>query len=109
LGAKVFFIWGSTCLAGFFYVYLVVPETKGLSLEEIDTMMKETNPRNSASWKTGRRLDDNRSEGVVERKDSNRSGGSFRRWFSRKRSVDKTEVEEVEPRRSSLSTPELQV
>ena len=27
------------------------PETKGLSLEQVDKMMEETNARHSASWK----------------------------------------------------------
>ncbi|ORY27200.1 and other transporter-domain-containing protein [Naematelia encephala] len=51
LGSKVFFIWGSTCVLCFFYAYFLVWETKGLTLEQVDRMMEETNPRNSASWK----------------------------------------------------------
>jgi MFS transporter, SP family, sugar:H+ symporter len=47
---KVFFIWGSTCLACVLFSYFCVYETKGLSLEQVDRMMKETTPRNSARW-----------------------------------------------------------
>ncbi|KAE9975136.1 hypothetical protein BLS_002741 [Venturia inaequalis] len=51
LGAKVFFIWGSLCGLCFIYAYLLIPETKGLTLEQVDRMMEETTPRTSAKWK----------------------------------------------------------
>ncbi|KAF7869651.1 hypothetical protein EAF04_004435 [Stromatinia cepivora] len=50
LGAKVFFLWGSLCTCCFLYAYLLVPETKGLSLEQVDRMLEETTPRTSAKW-----------------------------------------------------------
>ncbi|KAL8962716.1 MAG: hypothetical protein Q9193_000918 [Seirophora villosa] len=50
LGPKVFFLWGSLCTACFVYAYLLVPETKGLSLEQVDKMLEETTPRNSSRW-----------------------------------------------------------
>ena len=28
----------------------MIPETKGLTLEQVDRMMEETSPRKSASW-----------------------------------------------------------
>lgn len=51
LGARVFFIWGSLCACAFVYTYFLVPETKGLTLEQVDKMMEETTPRTSAKWK----------------------------------------------------------
>ncbi|KAJ5595421.1 uncharacterized protein N7459_001629 [Penicillium hispanicum] len=51
LGAKVFFIWGSFCTCAFIYTYFLIPETKGLTLEQVDKMMEETTPRTSAGWK----------------------------------------------------------
>ncbi|TID23630.1 monosaccharide transporter [Venturia nashicola] len=51
LGAKVFFIWGSLCALCFIYAYFLIPETKGLTLEQVDRMMEETTPRTSAKWK----------------------------------------------------------
>jgi ABC-type molybdate transport system permease subunit len=51
LGPKVFFIWGSLCVCCFVYAYLFVPETKGLTLEQIDRMFEEVSPRKSAGWK----------------------------------------------------------
>jgi len=50
LGAKVFFIWGSLCVTAFVYAYFLIPETKGLTLEQVDRMLEETTPRNSAKW-----------------------------------------------------------
>lgn len=50
LRSSVFFVWGGLCTAAFVYSYLLVPETKGLSLEQIDRMMEETSPRNSSKW-----------------------------------------------------------
>ncbi|KAB8345827.1 hypothetical protein FH972_022882 [Carpinus fangiana] len=51
LKSKVFFLWGSLCAAAFVYTYFLVPETKGLSLEQIDRMFEESTPRTSAKWK----------------------------------------------------------
>ncbi|KAI2641681.1 general substrate transporter [Hypomontagnella submonticulosa] len=50
LGAKVFYIWGALCTACFIYAYFLVPETKGLTLEQVDRMLEETTPRTSAKW-----------------------------------------------------------
>ncbi len=52
LGAKVFFIWGSLCACCFVYTYFLVPETKGLTLEEVDRMLEETTPFTSSKWKS---------------------------------------------------------
>ena len=51
LRSSVFFIWGGLCTCAFVYSYFLVPETKGLSLEQIDKMMEESTPRKSPSWK----------------------------------------------------------
>jgi sugar porter (SP) family MFS transporter len=51
LRSSVFFIWGGLCTAAFVYAYLLIPETKGLSLEQVDKMMEESTPRTSAKWK----------------------------------------------------------
>ena len=50
LGAKVFFVWGSLCTACLIYAYFLVPETKSLTLEQVDRMLEETTPRTSAKW-----------------------------------------------------------
>lgn len=51
LRSSVFFVWGGLCTCAFVYSYFLVPETKGLSLEQVDKMMEETTPRNSAKWR----------------------------------------------------------
>jgi hypothetical protein len=51
LKSSVFFVWGGLCTAAFVYAYFLVPETKGLSLEQVDQMMEQTTPRTSAKWK----------------------------------------------------------
>jgi SP family sugar:H+ symporter-like MFS transporter len=38
MGAKVFFIWGACCLICVFFVWAIIYETKGLSLEEVDEL-----------------------------------------------------------------------
>jgi hypothetical protein len=48
--AKVFFVWGATCTACVVLSYFLVPETKGLSLEQVDRMLEETTPRTSKKW-----------------------------------------------------------
>ncbi|KAH7354913.1 putative glucose transporter rco-3 [Rhexocercosporidium sp. MPI-PUGE-AT-0058] len=50
LKSSVFFVWGGLCTAAFVYAYFLVPETKGLSLEQVDRMLEETSPRTSAKW-----------------------------------------------------------
>jgi len=50
MGTHVFFVWGSTCALCIVFAYFLVPETKGLSLEQVDRMLHETSPRNSAKW-----------------------------------------------------------
>lgn len=51
LGTKVLFLWASLCTTCFVYAYFLIPETKGLTLEQVDQMMEEVNPRNSAAWR----------------------------------------------------------
>ena len=51
LGVKVFFIWGSTCLGCLLFTYLFIPETKGLSLEQVDELYNDgTKPWKSTKW-----------------------------------------------------------
>jgi len=51
LRSSVFFIWGGLCTCAFVYAYFLIPETKGLSLEQVDRMLDETTPRTSAKWR----------------------------------------------------------
>ncbi|GAA5825290.1 hypothetical protein JCM11251_006923 [Rhodosporidiobolus azoricus] len=51
LRSSVFFIWGGLCTCAFVYSYFLVPETKGLTLEQVDMMLAETNARHSPKWR----------------------------------------------------------
>jgi len=55
LREKVFFVWGTLCAICFVYAYMLVPETKGLTLEQVDRMLEESTPRNSSKWKPNTR------------------------------------------------------
>ena len=48
---KVFFIWGSTCLGCFVFTYFCVPETKGLSLEQVDLLYQNSTPLSSRRYR----------------------------------------------------------
>jgi hypothetical protein len=51
LGVKVFFIWGSTCLGCLLFTYFFIPETKGLSLEQVDELYNDgIKPWQSTKW-----------------------------------------------------------
>ena len=48
LGAKVFFIWGSACFVCIFFVWAMIYETKGLTLEEVDELYSKV----SKAWQS---------------------------------------------------------
>jgi SP family sugar:H+ symporter-like MFS transporter len=51
LGTKVFYIWGSTCLGCVIFAYFCIPETKGLSLEQIDLLYRNVAPVHSVDFR----------------------------------------------------------
>jgi sugar porter (SP) family MFS transporter len=63
LRSSVFFIWGGLCTAAFVYAYFLVPETKGLTLEQVDKMFEETTPRTSSKWKPSQTFASTMSDG----------------------------------------------
>jgi MFS transporter, SP family, sugar:H+ symporter len=48
LQAKIFFLWGGCCLLCAFFVWGMIYETKGLSLEEVDEMYEKVD----YAWKS---------------------------------------------------------
>lgn len=46
----MFFIWGSTCTLCAVFAFFMVPETRGLSLEQVDQMLEESTPATSSRW-----------------------------------------------------------
>jgi len=51
LGVKVFFLWGSTCLCCTIFAFFCVPETKGLSLEQIDLLYQNSSILGSIKYR----------------------------------------------------------
>ncbi|EJU03827.1 MFS monosaccharide transporter [Dacryopinax primogenitus] len=51
LGPKVFFIWGSTCTAAMLFAFFFVPETKGLSFEQVDILIQHSWPVTSNRYR----------------------------------------------------------
>ena len=51
LGTRVFYVWGSLCATCVVFAYFLVPETRGLSLEQVDKMMEEVSARKSAAFR----------------------------------------------------------
>ncbi|KAI0065343.1 general substrate transporter [Artomyces pyxidatus] len=52
IGPLILMIFFGMLTFGFFYVYIFIPETKGLSLEEVDEMYRDgVRPWNSSGWK----------------------------------------------------------
>lgn len=77
---KVFFVWGATCTACVVFAWYFVPETKGLSLEQVDLMLEETVPRKSAKWQPHARF----AEADVKSLESTeKDGGRFENVASR--------------------------
>jgi hypothetical protein len=50
LGSNIFFLWGGLCCLCLLYAIFLIPETKGLTLEQVDKMLEETTPFTSAKW-----------------------------------------------------------
>jgi len=51
LQVKVFFIWGSTCFCCIIFTYFCIPETKGLSLEQVDILYQYSTPVHSIAFR----------------------------------------------------------
>lgn len=51
LGVKVFFLWGATCTLSMLFAFFFVPETKGLSLEQVDLLYKESSILKSNAYR----------------------------------------------------------
>ena len=51
LSTKVFYIWGTTCCTCVIFAYFCIPETKGLSLEQVDLLYQNVVPVHSVSYR----------------------------------------------------------
>lgn len=48
--SSVFFVWGALCASALVYSYFLVPETKGLSLEQVDKMVSHPTSTDSLAF-----------------------------------------------------------
>ncbi|KAI0032308.1 MFS monosaccharide transporter [Vararia minispora EC-137] len=70
LGSRVFFIWGSCCFACFAFAFFCVPETKGLSLEQIDLLYLNSTPLTSVAYRNKLIAENSRvADALGDRKD----------------------------------------
>ncbi|TCD71863.1 hypothetical protein EIP91_003206 [Steccherinum ochraceum] len=51
LGVKVFFLWGSTCFCCTVFAFFCIPETKGLSLEQVDLLYLNSSVLGSSKYR----------------------------------------------------------
>ena len=72
LGVKVFFLWGATCTLSMLFAFFFVPETKGLSLEQVDLLYKESTILKSNAY---RKEIIARNETYVHREGTNKGEG----------------------------------
>jgi hypothetical protein len=78
--SSVFFVWGGLCTAAFVYAWFLVPETKGLTLEQVDKMMEESTPRTSSKWRPTRTFAGSvAKDGILEKdvEEAVRRGSAF--------------------------------
>ena len=47
----MFFIWGGCCFLCFAFAFFFIPETKGLSLEQVDLLYINSTPLTSRSYR----------------------------------------------------------
>lgn len=89
LGAKVFFIWGGFCFICIFFVWGMIYETKGLSLEQVDELYaKVSHAWQSPGWVPTVSFQEVRDVGGDYR---NTSLGDIENNVMRKKSVDHAE------------------
>lgn len=71
IGPLILLIFCGVLVFGWFYVYFFIPETKGLSLEEVDEMYRaNVKPWRSGSWRPsqiGEITQDSSTKGVGEK------------------------------------------
>ena len=67
IGPLILLIFFGMLTFGFVYVYLFIPETKGLSLEEVDEMYRSgVKPWNSPSWRPSEKHIHEKAETATE-------------------------------------------
>ncbi|CAI6099439.1 unnamed protein product [Clonostachys chloroleuca] len=68
LQSKIFFVWFGCCFLCIAFVWFMIYETKGLSLEQVDQLYEEvSNPRESSKWRPTTSWEDREVQGGHEK------------------------------------------
>lgn len=86
LGSKVFFIWGTFCFICIAFVWFMIYETKGLSLEQVDELYGVI----SRAWKS-KTFEPTISFREVEAEGAHQRGMSLSEHYERKKSIVATD------------------
>jgi hypothetical protein len=75
LQSRIFFIWGGCCFICIAFVYLMIYETKGLTLEQVDELYGHVAvARKSLGWRPTTTFREMRAASVAVEKDVHHSG-----------------------------------
>jgi SP family sugar:H+ symporter-like MFS transporter len=88
LQSKVFFVWGSFCFVCIAFVYFMIYETKGLSLEQVDELYGVVNQ----AWKSKQFVPQVSFADVDAKNNEGMSLGEIGATQERKRSIQHEEV-----------------
>jgi SP family sugar:H+ symporter-like MFS transporter len=88
LQSKVFFVWGSFCFVCIAFVYFMIYETKGLSLEQVDELYGVVNQ----AWKSKQFVPQVSFADVDAKNNQGMSLGEIGATQERKRSIQHEEV-----------------
>lgn len=77
LQSRIFFVWFAACFLCIAFVYAMVYETKGLSLEQIDEMYadRKCTPWRSAGWTPGAGFQEKKPAGSGSGESAGEDGG----------------------------------
>ncbi|TXT07086.1 hypothetical protein VHUM_03256 [Vanrija humicola] len=87
LQSNVFWIWGGCCALGVVFAYFMIPETKQLSLEQVDLIYRHSTPRKSVAYRK-KIINDNIVEGTTARRLSTYSLGGAEKKASQEVKVE---------------------
>ncbi|ORY31840.1 putative sugar transporter [Naematelia encephala] len=100
IGPLILLIFFGCLIFAFFYVYLMIPETKGISLEEVDELYRSKCPAwKSASWKPAHR------RAAMEVLENGRRPSDMTVVGEEKNKRGVTEVEHAEPQQPAKRGP----
>ena len=77
MGSKVFFVWGSTCVGCLLFAIFCIWETKGLSLEQVDELVRNSSPIRSAKLNRALKEDSILKDNLTDKGHGTISSGEY--------------------------------